>query len=85
MACFGPWAKNFKALPTPDKYGRWAGGIITGKTDAGLGKRRLVALATYRPPARSLTPGCLVARVAVGEKLKTARQVHEAFYAGLGK
>ena len=42
VACFGPWAKNFKALPTPAKYGRWAGGIITGKTDAGLGKRRLV-------------------------------------------
>ena len=27
----------------------------------------------------------MVSRVAVGEKLKTARQVHEAFYAGLGK
>ena len=85
MACFGPWAKTFKALPTPDKYGRWAGGIITGKTDAGLDKIRLVALAAYRPPARSLTTGCLVSRVAVGEKLKTARQVHAAFYAGLGK
>ena len=29
--------------------------------------------------------GCLVTRVAVGEKLKTAKQVHEALYAGLGK
>ncbi len=80
-----PMAKNFKALPTPDKYGRWAEGMIADKTDAGLGKRRLAAIAAYRPPARSLTAGCLVTRVAVGEKLKTAKQVHEALHAGLGK
>ena len=68
VAVFGPWAKYFKAFPKPDTYGRWAGGVITGKTDSGVGKRRLAAIAVYRPPAHTLTPGCLVTRVAVGEK-----------------
>ncbi len=82
---FGPWSKNFKAFPNPDKYGRWAGGLITGETDSGLGKQRLAAIAVYRPPGHSLAPGCLVARVAVAEMLKTAAQVHQLFYSGLGK
>ena len=60
LAVFGPWAKYFKAFPKPDKYGRWSGGVITGKADSGVGKRRLATIAVYRPPAHTLTPGCLV-------------------------
>ncbi len=47
--------------------------------------RRLAAIAVYRSPARTLTPGCLVTRVAVAEGYTSAQQVHDAFYAGLGK
>ena len=59
--------------------------MITGTPDSGLGEQRLAAIAVYRPPGHSLAPGCLIARVAVAEKLKTAAQVHQLFYAGLGK
>ena len=46
--------------------------------------RRLAAIAVYRAPAQTLTPGCLVTRVAVAEGYTSAQQVHDAFYAGQG-
>ena len=85
VAVFGAWARNFKSFKEPDKYGRWAGGIITGKTVQGMGRRRLGLIAVYRAPARTLTAGCLVTRVAKSEGYKTAKEVQAAFYQGVGR